>query len=281
MTQLKFVHYSLVALAVLTCSGSIAHASQEQYARDLARAAATELAKEMGSQDTAVYQEAARSYFDWGVIIRPDGTILSVRDGSVAEVMGVQVGDDLQQVDELQLNNANLAELLEYVQGLAHDSEFQATVERNGERLRLTGQAQTTVVPGWRLEIELPRDEQVKAVAGSTECGRISVFNRPSIRDHHPALINSIDGERYTSLNPTVILSAGEHRIGVHELIADPSLRRSRGLDREKPLTLLIEPNKKYHLAAHYIREKRYDRVEQGYWQPVVWKVTEQNCRLD
>jgi hypothetical protein len=266
---------SLLALAIAS------PAVMAQQGVDLARAAATELAKELGDQEQASYEEAARSYFDWGAIIRPNGDVLSVREGSVAATMGLRVDDKVTQLNQFELTGTSLAEVLQYLTGLPHGSELTAAVERDDEILQLRGQVLATVVPGWRLHIELPRgDMQVGNVADADGCGRLSVFLQPHLIDYYPAQITSINGEDYKSLNPNVVLPVGEHVIGVVELINDRNSLRGRLLPREKLISVVVEADKKYHLGAHYIRENRYQKLKQEWWEPVVWKVTEHACSL-
>lgn len=266
----------------LLAFGLVVPSATAQQGVDLARAAAAELAKELGDKEQATFEEAARSYFDWGAIIRPDGKVLSVRDGSVAASMGLQVDDQVLRINELAVRGDSLGEVLQYLAGLEHGSELTAQIQRNGESIALSGQVLATVVPGWRLHIELPRRDQVAGVStSSSACGRVSVFLQPSVIDHYPARIISVNGEPYKSLSPNLVLPVGEHIIGLVELIDDRQLNRSGAIDHVKLLSVVVEADKKYHLGAHFVRSKRYQRANQEYWEPVVWKVTEQTCTLD
>lgn len=278
MTQLFQLSRPATLIALLLISSQAA----AQQGIDLARAAATELAKELGDQELASFEEAARSYFDWGAIIRPDGKVLSVRAGSVAASMGLQINDQVIAINDRELTGDSLAEVLTYLAGLDHASQITATIERAGQSQQLSGQVLATVVPGWRLQIELPRRDSIAGITPNTDdCGRLSVFLQPNLNDHYPVRIHSINGELYKSLNPNLVLPVGEHIIGVIELINHAGLKRSSSVAREKLLSVVIEANKKYHLGAHFIDSQRYERVNQNYWEPVVWKVTEQSCVVD
>ncbi|CAI8156074.1 MAG: Uncharacterised protein [Pseudidiomarina mangrovi] len=278
MKQLSRLAQLLPLLSIALISSS----AVAQQGVDLARAAATELAKELGDQEQVTYQEAARSYFDWGAIIRPSGEVLSVREGSVAATMGLQVNDQVTHINQFTLTGNSVGEVLQYLAGLPHASELTAKVKRDGETITLSGQVLATVVPGWRLHIELPRrDIQVGNLSSSQGCGRLSVFLAPNLTDYYPAQITSINGENYQSLNPNVVLPVGEHVIGVSELIDGSRALRGRMLRQEKLISVVIEANQKYHLGAHYISENRYQRLQQGWWEPAVWKVTEHSCSLN
>lgn len=280
MKPLSLAHLSIAALTgLLTVASPLAVAQQGV---ELARAAAAELAKELGGQEQITYEEPARSYFDWGAIIRPDGKVLSVREGSVAASMDVRVDDQIERINAFTVSGDSLGEVLQYLAGLEHGSQLTARVKRSGESIELNGQVLATVVPGWRLHIELPRRDSVAGMtASSSACGRLSVFLQPSTIDHYPARIISINGEPYKSLSSNIVLPVGEHIIGMVELINNRQLNRGGNIDRVKLLSVVVEADKKYHLGSHFVSSKRYERTNQNYWEPVVWKVTEQSCSLD
>ncbi|MDX1706415.1 PDZ domain-containing protein [Pseudidiomarina sp.] len=278
-TSVKFLALAMSSALMMT---SMQASAQQDQARELARAAAVEAAKASGKKDKVSYEEPARSYFNWGGIVRPDGEIVSVRAGSVAANMGIQPGDKLLKVNGNKVAGNSLNEMLAPLDSLQHGEAFTVTVERAGSERQFAGEAKATVIPGWRLEVDVAMDEQQVGTIDSEGCGRVSVFFTPPVtRDYYPAFINSVDGESVRVRNPNVVLSAGEHTIGVHELIDDRSVRRSQSLDKEKELQLTVEPNTTYYIAAHFIREQRFDRINQGYWEPIVWKVTEQECTVE
>lgn len=269
--------------ASLLCVSSLA---QEQQARDYARAAAIAASKAHGSQPQVVLEEPARSYFEWGAILNNKAEVVSVRDGSVADEMKLQMGDVVQSINQQPVAPQQLDDALTILGSLDHNQPFTIGIERDGETLELTGVSRATVIPGWRLEVVNTLEEETPAsvmnTAANSACGRISVFFTPPVTaDLYPAFINSIDGDNVRIKNPSFKLAVNNYQVGVHELIDEPSLRRGGGSAPEKLIELTIEPNKTYHIAAKFIREKRYQRFDAGYWKPVVWKVTEQTCQLD
>ncbi|RUO46739.1 PDZ domain-containing protein [Pseudidiomarina donghaiensis] len=255
---------------------------QQQEARENARAAAIAASKAYGSQEQVVLEEPARSFVDWGAIIQPNGTVLTVRAQSVAATMGLQKDDKLTHINGKAINPRELASTLETIERLEHNEAFTVTIQRGSDTLELQGVAQATVIPGWRLEVDNTINETTVTDATNQSCGRVSVFFTPPVtRDFFPAFINTIDDNNVRHKNPNFKLATGEHIIGVHELISDRTLRRGSSLDTAKQLTLNVEANKTYYIAAHFIREKRFSRTDGGYWEPVVWKVTEHSCSLD
>lgn len=278
---------SYLTAALVMLMPAMAHATnapnlQEQQAREQARAAAVAASKAFGQDKTVILEEPARSYFDWGAIIQPSGKVVSVRSTSVAQTMGVQQGDVLTHINQQPIDSRELANTLAQFERLQHDEAFTVTVQRDGGAVTLNGIARAAVIPGWKLEVTSDIADRAVVTDNNQACGRVSVFlTPPSTSDLYPAFINSINGENVRQQNPNFILGVGEHQLGIHELIDNNSSRRGGRLELEKTLTLHIEENKKYHVAAHFIREKRFERHGEGYWEPVVWKVTEQTCTLN
>lgn len=285
--SMKRLRHSLMPLIALACATTYATPALQQTmpqhdAREHARAAAIAASKAFGAQEQVVIEEPARSYIDWGAILQPNGTVVTVRANSVAAAMGLQKNDQLTHINGNAINERELASTLEMIAGLEHGETFTVTVKRQADVVELSGVAQATVIPGWRLEVNNSIAETTVNNAESSACGRVSVFfTPPETRDFYPAFINSIDGDNVRVRNPNFKLNVGEHVIGVHELIADRSVRRSSGIDPEKQLKITIEANKTYYIAAHFIREKRLSRQNAEYWEPVVWKVTDSNCTLE
>lgn len=272
--------FTLSLLGVALAVASVTSSAQEQEARENARAAAIAAAKAHGKEPMVSLEEPARSYFDWGAVIHPSGEILSVRDGSVAASMGVRVGDRLLKVDELNFSARDLADIVAYLEGLEHGSDIVAVVARGTQTKTLAGTVVATVIPGWRLEVDMG-NEQVD-ISDSNACGRISVFaTPPQARDLYPAYFAEIDGENPPPRRSIIKLSPGKHVIELHELISDPWVRRKRGLQEAKAIEIDIKADTTYYLAAKFIREKRLNTFREEYWEPVVWREIKQECEGD
>lgn len=270
----------LSVLGLALALSSVPLAAQEDQAREHARAAAVAAAKAYGKDPAVSMEEPARSYFDWGAVIHPNGEIMSVRAGSVAATMGVETGDRLLQVDEQKFSAQNLADIVAYLESLEHGHELVVIVARDAQTKTLAGDVVATVIPGWRLEVDVA-NEQVD-IADSNACGRISVFaTPPQTRDLYPAYFSEIDGENAPPRRSIIKLSPGKHIIELHELIADQWVRRKKGLQEAKPIEIDIKANTTYYLAAKFIREKRLSTFNEEYWEPVVWREIEQQCEGD
>lgn len=272
--------FALTTLSLTLALVTITAHAQEGEARENARAAAIAAAKAAGNDTTVNMEEPARSYFDWGVVIHPSGEIMSVREGSVAATMGVRAGDRLLQVDDIKFSSQALADIVAYLEGLEHGRDLTAIVARGEQTQTLTGTVVATVIPGWRLEVDVG-NEQVD-IADSDACGRISVFaTPPQTRDLFPAYFSEIDGENAPPRRSIIKLSPGKHVIELHELIQDPWVRRKKGLQQAKAIEVDIKADTTYYLAAKFIREKRLSTFKEEYWEPVVWRETQQACEGD
>lgn len=109
-------------------------------------------------------------------------------------------------------------------------------------------------------------------------CGRVSVFFvPPKTQDLYTASIEQIDGSNVVEKG-AYVLTPGKHSFKMYEQISDSRLGvggNNRGYS--KVLEVEVEANKRYHLAAKFIPEKRYSKQNE-YWEPVVWQVTDEAC---
>jgi len=105
-----------------------------------------------------------------------------------------------------------------------------------------------------------------------SECGTVSTLQKPPLTKRiYSAFIMSIDGKSVVTGKTQFRLMPGKHVLKVHE---SGNSRRSKELEVE------VEVGKKYHIGAKFIKEKRSSRFKEEYWQPVVWKTSEQECNL-
>ena len=253
---------------------------EEQLAREHARAAAIAAAKSQGKAATVTMEEPTRSYFDWGAVVHPNGEVLSVRNASVAAEMGLTAGDRLLQVDDIDFSEAGLDTIVSHLQGLEHDSTINVTVARDTQTLTLGGRVKATVIPGWRLEVDVAQAQVDKTDDGS--CGRVSVFvTPPEARDLFPAYFVKIDDDNVLRRRSIYKLDPGVHVIELHELITDPWVRRSSSMSNAKQLEIDVKADTTYYIAAKFNRNKRLSTVREEYWEPVVWREVEQKCEGD
>lgn len=272
--------FTMTALSLSLALMSISAPAQENDAREHARAAAVAAAKAHGKDAAVSMEEPARSYFDWGAVIHPSGEIMSVRNDSVAAKMGLRVGDRLLQVDEQKFSSQALADIIAYLEGLEHDSELVVEVARDAQTVTLVGTVVATVIPGWRLEVDVA-NEQLD-IADTNACGRVSVFaTPPQTLDLYPAYFSQIDGENAPPRRAIIKLSPGKHVIELHELISDQWVRRKKSLQQSKAIEIDVQADTTYYLAAKFVREKRLSTFKEEYWEPVVWREIEQACEGD
>ncbi len=119
-------------------------------------------------------------------------------------------------------------------------------------------------------------------VAQAAGCGWISDFDvAPRSKDLYEAKIISIDGQvPGTSLQRKYRVSTGRHEVVVAERIerTDLSLSARFRRDRHHTLSVDVEPNKRYFIAAKFNREDRFD-TQGGYWEPQMWQARSAPCR--
>ncbi|RCU49554.1 hypothetical protein DU002_11600 [Corallincola holothuriorum] len=110
------------------------------------------------------------------------------------------------------------------------------------------------------------------------ECGRVSIFMKPpEPQGLYPVQIDRID-DRAVVKSGAYVLEPGVYLVKTYEIITDPRLKlpgRDRGTS--KRIEIKVEANKRYHVAAKFIPEKRYSKRNE-YWEPVVWQVTDEPC---
>lgn len=114
-------------------------------------------------------------------------------------------------------------------------------------------------------------------------CGIITLYNQPpKTKNIHLVSINSIDGVTVTTNSQVFTLTSGKHLIKVIEKIKENSLTRRRGEAMNyKFIEIDIQANKKYALGAKFIRKNRSKLSTGEYWEPVVWKQNESDCKLN
>jgi hypothetical protein len=115
-----------------------------------------------------------------------------------------------------------------------------------------------------------------------SQCGQIILYNQPpSTKNLHFASISSINGQVVSSSATSFSLSPGKHILRVQEHINEEALTRRRGEAKNFHLIeFVVEPNKKYSLAAQYNRKYRNKFKSGAYWTPTVWKTKDSECML-
>lgn len=120
-------------------------------------------------------------------------------------------------------------------------------------------------------------------VSGQPEsgaCGFVSVFFSPLGPDLYPASITEVNGKYSIRRNGEIKLPAGKHQLLIHEGIPSNEKRRiTRRASKGILIEFIVEPNKRYHLAAKFNRKKQLSNKD-DFWKPYVWKEVDVECSL-
>ncbi|ADN75079.1 conserved hypothetical protein [Ferrimonas balearica DSM 9799] len=111
-------------------------------------------------------------------------------------------------------------------------------------------------------------------------CGEVSTFYQPpETQNLYKVVVTRIDDDNVIS-KPNYQLAPGTYQLRLVELIDDPRLSvslRNRGY---KELTLTVKAGTRYHLAARFNTDKRFQGPSREYWDPVVWRESTTECRM-
>lgn len=112
------------------------------------------------------------------------------------------------------------------------------------------------------------------------ECGTVSSYLAPdNSANLYRVVVTHLDGVAVIS-RPNYLLSPGEHAFTVAELINSPELKVSLSARKVKVLTVNVELDQRYHIAAQFNTDKIYIGQNQGYWQPVIWQTEPHQCEM-
>ncbi|WP_417361964.1 PDZ domain-containing protein [Gallaecimonas pentaromativorans] len=267
----------LLGLLALTSLPTLAADNDaEQLARERTRAAVM-AAESDGNIKHQVLEEPARRFYDWGAVMNKDFEVVAVTPGSDAAQMGIQKGDKVLSVNGKLTNRRELKDVLAQLNDLENGAALSVQVQRGKEKSSFSTEVHVKVIPAWRLEIQ---PKAATAAVDPGQCGRVSVFfTPPQARDLYPAYVNSIDGKGVLRTIDSFELSPGRHTIALHELITDYRLsHRGMGMENAKLLTIDVEPNKVYYMAAKFLPENRFKTYKSQFWEPVMWRVADKAC---
>lgn len=205
--------------------------------------------------------------------------VMAVTPGSVAERIGLQTGDRLLRLNQVALTGA-LDPAGSFVAAVeASAGSFDLAVARDGREIQLSGMAEPTEVPGYRLQVIAPR----------SGCGRIDTTLKPPItQDIHPLVLHEIDGRLGGPLqSETFRLKPGRHVLKLSEAIEprhftfNQNRKRSNLFrhERFKDFEIDIQADGLYRIGAKLIRDAREEIRSGAYWEPVVWSVSTLSCR--
>jgi hypothetical protein len=226
--------------------------------------------------------------------------VLGTTPGSSASRMGLRSGDVLTSINGVALSGlgedanggAQAAQVLrEQVQDLEDGAAIEFTVVRGDRSLPVSGVMASAWIPAMHLTVgdgvALASAQGGGATAASGGCGRISIFDvAPRQQDLHAAVLISIDGRRSPFAGQeTFQVSAGRHVLTLGERIDhrylgfNDRLRDSGADSRYKSLTIDVEADTTYLVAARLNADHRNEWRDGAYWDPVLWKQTAERCR--
>jgi hypothetical protein len=226
--------------------------------------------------------------------------VLGTTPGSTASRMGLRSGDVLTSINGVALSGlgadatggAQAAQVLrEQVQALDDGAAIEFGVVRDERSIPLAGVMTSAWIPALHLTVgdgvALASAQGGGAAAATGGCGRISIFDvAPRQQDLHAAVLISIDGTRSPFAGQEVFrVPAGRHVLTLGERIDhrylgfNDRLRNSGSDSRYKTLTVDVEADTTYLVAARLNTDRRNEWRDGAYWDPVVWSQAAERCR--
>ncbi len=240
--------------------------------------------------------------------------VIATTPGGAADRMGIRAGDRLVAVSGQSLLTAGAsaasarrsAELLrQHIAGLDESVPVNFSLRRDGTTLALSGPVTRTWLPALHLRVgdgvavasaaavgtAMAQTSAVSAAASTAAastaegCGRISIFDvAPRNQQLHAATLIAIDGVTPGPTgSPSYQVSAGPHKLTVGERIESRYLsindaERNAPINRYKTLNITVKPDTTYYLASHFNQDKALEFANNGYWDPVIWRETPEQC---
>jgi len=112
------------------------------------------------------------------------------------------------------------------------------------------------------------------------QCGTVSVHLDPNVgQDRYRVVVTHLNGKPVIS-KPIYYLSPGEYRFTLAELISAPSLKVKAAARTTKVLSVKVDVNYRYYLAAKFNTGKVYRGMNTNFWQPEIWQEEIYACQL-
>lgn len=114
----------------------------------------------------------------------------------------------------------------------------------------------------------------------SRYCGTVSGYLDPNpAQDLYRAVVTHLNGKPVIS-KPNYQLSPGIYEFTLAELINSPKLKVKLAARTPKVLSVTVDANQQYHLAAKFNTDKIYRGNNTDFWQPEIWKQEAHDCEL-
>ncbi|GEM_PF-1116327 len=220
--------------------------------------------------------------------------VLSTSPRGFASTVGLNAEDTLVAINGMDTKTDNRRDAFTVLENAIAGDTLRFDVMRENSMLQLEGELEGVYTPQIKIELGGKEDavtdtssptvksEQATKVDDDA-CGQVSTFFKPPrTRDLYSVYVSEINDDNVLRSRTTFKLAPGKHKIDVHELIDSTRFtRRSMAIQRAKPITIDVEENVVYYLAARFIPENRQKQRKGEYWEPVVWKTTEDRaCSL-
>jgi len=112
-------------------------------------------------------------------------------------------------------------------------------------------------------------------------CGSVASYITPPTADSlYRVVVTHLDGKPVIS-RPYYKLSVGVHQFTVAELIEAPELKVKLAARQTKTISVDVEHEQRYHLAAEFKLDKVYSGLNTDYWQPIIWKQESYECAFE
>lgn len=222
--------------------------------------------------------------------------VLAVTPGGSAERMGLRAGDVLLSLNGTRLaGTAGAAALLRrQVDDLPNGGALVFEAKRDGRAQTFSGKLSSVELPAMRLTLGAAAAQPSSSVGASSTppiaaaqgCGRLSDFDVAPRQQHlHGAKILSVDGEvPGPSGSKSYVVRAGHHVLKIAEQIEsrylafNDRLRNTGPESRHKTIEVDVEPNTTLFVAARLDDARRNEWRDGAYWEPVVWRTTQETC---
>lgn len=269
-------------------------------------------ADKSGDEIAFTLDEPARRVNNLGLLVdsanaeraRDGLRVLGVTPRSAAQRMGIKAGDRIVAINGTTLSGLGAdaaghaqaaAAMRALVDAMPDGAPLEFAVQREDKALTVRGELSTIVLPP--IHLKVGRDELLASTqpvssrreqdsdGGASGCGRFNDFDvAPRQQDLYGVKLLSIDGN---STGPAGVhqfrVSAGTHTLKMVELIPAKVYRRLNPTrlgdgPEVKTLTVTVQADTTYYLAAKFNEEKRNSRVSGEYWEPVVWREKPDKC---
>ncbi|MGA9341365.1 MAG: PDZ domain-containing protein [Rhodanobacteraceae bacterium] len=237
--------------------------------------------------------------------------VLAVTPGSAGERMGLQAGDTLVAVNGKSLvargaNEEGRADAATMLRDTVHsqrsDDPLYLRIRRDGSTRDVSGELANVYLPAMHLTVgdgvdvasagqraigmtAAPSSGDHASAAAVSGCGRISMFDVAPRQQHlHGATLIAIDGQLPGPTTSKVFrVSTGTHTLKVGERIESRYLSFNDRLRNAAPpyktITVDVQPDTTYFLAARLNDDQRTNWRNGAYWTPVIWRQSSESCR--